>query len=343
MKALKVIGILLLVIVGIGLIASLVLPKDMEISKSIEINAPMDVVWRNVSSWEKIDKWSPWYKEDPDMKVTFEGEPGTLSSKFSWIGNKNVGSGHQLFKSIDADSHKIETEVVFKEPWEGKGDANFKLEEVSEGVTKMTWDYKSHVGIPGNLFSALFNAKGMLSEMYDLGLSKLKVIAEKEHLETPAVPTFDIALEERRAIKYVGKKELVKMDSAESYFMKNMSLLGAAVGKENMAGVPCGLYWTWDVEKGESEMSCAVPIKGEKAPKGYEIYEVPAGSFLVINYFGPYEGIGAAHEAMETYMNKNEYTFNGPAIEEYMNDPMLETDSAKLHTRVVYPVAKKVE
>lgn len=347
MKALKLIGILLLVIVGIGLIASLVLPKDMDVSESITIDAPIDLVWGNVTSWEKRDRWSPWYKDDPDMKVSFEGEPGTLASKMSWEGNKDVGSGEQVFKEIDEKNYTVKSEVIIKAPWEGKGDVTVSLAEEGEGKTKVTWTFHSHSGIPGNLFSALFNAEAMLSEAYGLGLASLKEIAEEEFKTTPAKPAYNIRTESRPASKYAGKKELIKWDSMHNYFELNMPKLAAAVtaAKLEMTGAPSAMYWSWNEETKDAEMSVAIPIKAEnaKAPLGYSLYDMAAGDVLVIDYYGDYDHIGDAHMAMETYMEENKLEATGVVLEEYVTDPGKEPDTSKWLTRVVYPYKKKAE
>ncbi len=344
MKALKVIGILILAIVGLGLIASLVLPKDMTVSQSTTIAAPMDVVWNNVSSWEKADKWSPWYKEDPDMAVTFEGEPGTLTSKMSWKGSENVGSGSQTYKLIDPENHTIESEVEFKEPWEGKGDVSFVLTDEGEGNTKVTWNYKTHTGIPGNLFSALFNAKGMLSDAYSLGLGKLKEIAEEEFKNTPVKVSYAVVSETREARKYAGKRELIVWDSMHSYFQTNMPKIAGAFGAAGMemGGVPSSLYFKWNEETKDAELTVAIALTGDKAPKGYEVYDVAGGEYLVIDYYGDYSGTGAAHEAMYEYIQANGYQTNedGVVIEEYITDPGTEPDMSKWLTKVIYPVTK---
>lgn len=339
MKALKVIGILLLVIVGIGLIASLVLPKEMEVSESVTIEAPMDVVWNHVKDWKVSDQWSPWKKEDPDMKVTFEGEDGAVGSKFSWEGNDQVGSGYQEITAVDMEAHQIASTVHFIEPMEGQGDITLTVNDEGEGKTKVTWVYNQQNGIPMNLMATIFNAKGMISGKYQEGLAQLKEIAEKAAAEAAAKPTFEVLRENRAAMNYVIKKEVVKMADMKTYFDANMPAVGQAVGMDNFAGAPCALYWSWDEEKGESELSAAIPVKAEmKAPEGYTITTIDAGDCLVIDYWGSYDGLGGAHEAMDEYMTANNITYRGPVLEEYLTDPSTEQDPAKWHTKIVYPI-----
>ena len=344
MKALKVIGILVLAVVGLGLIASLVLPKDMVVEESVVVSAPMDVVWKNVSNWENVNKWSPWYRADPDMKVTYEGESGTVDSKYTWSGNDKVGYGHQIFTSIDAENHATESEVYFFKPWEGMGNAGVNLSDEGDGNTKVTWTYKQHTGVPGNLFGALFNAKGMLSEGYTFGLSKLKEITEEEFRNMPVEVSYAVNSEMREARKYAGNRELVEWDSMHSYFQANMPKIAMAFGeaKMEMGSAPSALYFKWNEETKDAELTVAIGLKGKTAPKGYKTYEVPGGEYLVIDYYGDYDGSGAAHEAMYAHISENGYTIpeDGIVIEEYITDPGTEPDKSKWLTKIVYPVTK---
>ncbi|MFZ4724908.1 MAG: hypothetical protein ACOYMD_05640, partial [Paludibacter sp.] len=80
MKALKLIGIGLLVVVAILLIIALFIPKDFAYEKSITINAPIDSVWQNTNSLTGLDKWSPWNDHDPIMKKEMVGVDGTIGA-----------------------------------------------------------------------------------------------------------------------------------------------------------------------------------------------------------------------------------------------------------------------
>ena len=62
------------------------------------------------------------------------------------------------------------------------------------------------------------------------------------------------------------------------------------------------------------------------------------GKALMVDHYGPYEKLGDAHMAMEDYMNWHGTQMNGPAIEEYMNDPTMVADASEIHTRIYYPV-----
>lgn len=335
MKVLKVLGILLLVVVVIWLIASLILPKEMNVAVEETIDAPKSVVWDNISTYEKADNWSPWYDVDPNMKVTFEGESGAVGSSMSWSGNKDVGSGKMTLTNTDMENGIIENNV--KHDF-GEGNSKMQLTE-EDGKTKVSFTYNEKQGVPWNVMGALFGAEKMMTEMFKKELGLLKGIAEKEAAEKSAEVVYTVEEVQREAGKFVGKKEVVKMADMKPYFDTNMPALGMLC-KDNMVGAPAALYWSWDEENMESEMTVAMPVNMEEAPDGYEFYEQPAGTYITVDYFGPYDGsMKGAHEALGAYMEEKNMKLVGAVMEEYITDPRSEEDSSKWLTKISYPVA----
>ena len=188
MKVLKVLGILLLVVVVIWLIASLILPKEMNVSMEETIEAPVAVVWDNVSTYEKADNWSPWYDIDPDMKVTFDGESGAVGSSMTWSGNQKVGSGTMTLTKTDMENHVLGHHV--KHDF-GEGNSTVELSE-EEGTTTVTMSYNEKQGIPWNVMGALFGAEKMMSEAFKKQLGLLKGIAEKQATEKAAEVVYTV-------------------------------------------------------------------------------------------------------------------------------------------------------
>jgi len=336
MKVLKIILILVVVVIALVLVASLIAPKEMNVKTEQVIAAPMDVVWDNISTFEKRDGWSPWYDIDPDMKVTFDGETGTVGASTSWSGNKEVGSGKQTFDVIDAEAHSIDIKV--EHDW-GEGMANMKIEDMNDGTVKVHYTYNEKYSIPGNLFGAIMGAEDMMSGIFSTALGKLKTVAEDQAAQTPKPGLYTVEEVQRTAVNYVGNKTTQDIANMTAYFQENMPKVGDAC-KDIMSGIPVGLYWTWDEETGKAETTPAIPVSTDKAPEGFEIYVQPEGTYLQVDYFGDYSKIRAAHEAIGGYMEANGWEMNGAEMEEYVTDPGVETDPAKWLTKVLYPVKK---
>jgi len=175
MKALKIIGIGLLIGVAILLIIALFVPKDFSYEKSVTINAPVDSVWENTNSLSALDKWSPWNDHDPVMKKEMTGVDGSIGAKQSWE-SEIVGSGSQTIARIEKPT-LFETELNFYEPQESHGKAYVKL--LSEGAgTKATWGMSGNMPYPVNIMILFMNMEKNMGKDWDNGLSKLKKLSE---------------------------------------------------------------------------------------------------------------------------------------------------------------------
>lgn len=335
MKVLKIILILLVVVIALVLVASLIAPKEMNVKTEQVVAAPMDMVWENINSFEKRDAWSPWYDIDPDMKVTFDGEAGTVGASTSWNG-KETGSGKQTFTAIDPETHSVDIKV--EHDW-GEGMANMKIEDMNDGTVKVHYTYNEKYPIPSNLFGAIMGAEDMMTDIFSKALGKLKTVAEDQAAKTPKPVVYTVEEVQRPAVNYVGMKTTQDIATISNYFQESMPKVGAAC-KDIMNGIPAALYWTWDMEAGKTETTTAIPVSTDKAPEGYEIYVQPEGTYLQVDYFGDYSNLGQAHEAIDGYMTTNGWEMNGAAMEEYVTDPGVETDPAKWLTKVLYPVKK---
>lgn|GEM_PF-547723 len=99
MKALKVIGIVLLspllifVCVGIGL------SNDIEVRRSLVIKATVAEIHAYVGNLEKWPDWSPWMEVDPSVMVTIGDKSEGVGATQSWEGNN--GGGRLVFTDVD--------------------------------------------------------------------------------------------------------------------------------------------------------------------------------------------------------------------------------------------------
>ena len=137
---------------------------------------------------------------------------------------------------------------------------------------------------------------------------------------------------------FVGTKSTnLTMEKMPAFFGENFSKIMGDLGKSNIKpeSAPASLTFKWDMATMSGDMAAVVgAAKGTKA-KGWETYTRPAGKVLQIAYFGDYNKIAAAHEAMGKYLKEKNLT-NGWVLEEYVTDPMTEKDTAKWQTNIYY-------
>ncbi len=336
MKALKIGGITLLVLAGIVLILSAIAPKEILVERSAVIAAPREAVFRHIASFEKRQAWSPWAKLDPNMKIERTGQDGTVGAVSKWTGNDKVGRGQETFTVI-TPNERVESALSFFEPWESNSDAWLQLGD-AEGGTKVTWGIKSPMPMPMNVMGLFMDMDAMMGKDFEAGLADLKTIVEKE-AEGMAV-SYEVVKTDMPVRWYIGLRETVAMDQITAKYAENLGKVYEAVSKKGiaMAGMPCGMFYVWDEQSKKTDMVFAVPVKTKSEVPGFTTFEIPAGTVLTIDYYGPYEGAGAAHEAMDAYIRKNGYTAKVPVIEQYVTDPGTEPDSKKWLTKVMYDI-----
>lgn len=177
MKALKIIIILVVVLIGGVLISALFVDKDFSHEESVTVNAPVMEVWNSTNTLKKMDAWSPWTKKDPEIKQTFDGQAGSVGAKNCWDSqHEEVGAGCQTITKVEAP-YLLESHLDFTRPYESEGDTYLKLEEV-DGGTKVTWGMKSEMAYPMNIMNLFMSAEEAMGASFQEGLNSLKDIAE---------------------------------------------------------------------------------------------------------------------------------------------------------------------
>lgn len=166
---------ILLAIVAILIIVMLLMGKAYHFEKSIVINAPAEKVYAQINSTKAINQWNPWMKLDPNLKVTYSGNPGQIGDKYCWEGNDEVGSGCQEITAL-VPNQKQSTKMIFYKPFESDATSNIIL--TPEGnSTKVTWDMDCELDYPMNLMKLFMD--GQMDKSYGDGLNALKAISEK--------------------------------------------------------------------------------------------------------------------------------------------------------------------
>lgn len=167
----------ILAIVALILIIPLFISKDMNYSKTIQIDASKEKVWKNVSSLAALDKWSPWNDRDPDMKKTWTGEDGTVGAKQSWVSDKkDVGEGSQTITGVD-EPNRLSTKLEFIKPFKSQADAYVRLEGNGDS-TSATWGFESKMPYPMNIMKLFMNFEKNMDKDFGSGLGKLKEMSE---------------------------------------------------------------------------------------------------------------------------------------------------------------------
>jgi polyketide cyclase/dehydrase/lipid transport protein len=173
MKVLKFVLIGIGVVVVLILVAAIFITKTYHVERSVSIHAPQPLVMEQVKSLKKMNEWSPFVEQDPQMQIIYSGTEGQVGSSSYWKSDK-AGEGSQTITKLTND--RMETKLLFKEPMEGEAMAFFQTQDEG-GDVKATWSMEGKSPYPFNVMCLFMD--NMIGKEYEKGLAKLKVRCEE--------------------------------------------------------------------------------------------------------------------------------------------------------------------
>jgi len=179
MKVIKYIFGSILALLGIYLIVALFLPSEVEVSRSITIDRPANMVFQQVNSLDNWVKWDPWYESEPDMLISPDSEHDSgVGARRKWDSEEH-GSGAQEIVESYPDSLiriKLEMEKV------GASYATWTFKE-DNGKTNVTWTLEADAPLLLRPFMIMFLPSAVKKD-YDRGLANLKKLVETDWVES---------------------------------------------------------------------------------------------------------------------------------------------------------------
>lgn len=332
MKALKKILLAIGLLLAVLIVISFFLPSRLHIEKSVEINAPADIVFEQFNTLQNWEQWSPWVKMDPQSKREYFGSGAGVGSGYTWKGEKTGEGKLTITESNPYTSIVTELEMRGEKVYPG-----FNFEE-SGGKTKVTWYFDSDAG--WNPFGRYMNlmVKGMLGHQFEQGLNDVKQIVESMPVPEEGEP---IVIEEviTDSTFYLSIRDTANIESIGMKLGQGYGLLQQEITKQKlqMAGAPFAIYYSDSETEFDMDIALATDKPGKDAGR-IKAGILPAGKHIVAHYFGAYEETPVAHRAIISYIQKNGLSVNGPPREHYITDPMAEPDTAKWQTDIYYPV-----
>lgn len=333
MKILKriliVLGIIILLIVIVGLI----LPAKVTIEKSIVINAPEATVFEQVNTLKNWEKWSPWAKMDPTAKVVYNDIPSGNGASYSWEGEK-IMKGTMTLADVKEYSH-ITEKMLFN----GKDSAQATMDFVKEGKgVKVTWkmDMDNGWNVFGRLATAIF-VKGMMEDAFEQGLKDMKDVAEKAPVVSSDAKEYKVVEIQTQPGMALGIDATCTEATVGETLGKSYGEIMAYMGKNGLKqnGPAFAIYKNWGAKV---ELTACIPVDKKNTGSGnIKLVETKAGNAVKVDYYGPYAGSVAAHNAIDAWAKANSKTIVGAPWEVYVNDPTT-VKPEEIHTEVIYPI-----
>jgi effector-binding domain-containing protein/type III secretory pathway component EscS len=338
-KTITIILGIIVVFVIVFVIAAFLGPQGFKMERSIVINAPRETIYKNISDYRNWIKWSPWAHLDSNAKYDYYGTQRQIGAGYRWKGNADAGEGDMHTVAMDQNSNLL-SKLTFLKPLAIEAMTSFTLTDTGTGATKLTWGFSQEFGFFHRPMMLVLNMEKVLGPDYEKGLANLKSLSERMAADQPAYKVREI---DWAAHTYVADRAMIDMEDLGKIFMDKMPKVFAYVQKNKlqMDGAPSGLYFTWDVPAGKTDMAVAIPVKdASKVSGSYTAVTVAASGALMVDYYGPYDKMKAAHDAIQKYAADKGLKLKSPVIEEYIGDPGVEKDPNKVLTRIYYLIDK---
>lgn len=156
--------------------AAYVLPRHVEVERSLVIAAEPDEIFPHLNSMKAFNAWSPWADLDPDTVYVFSGPETGKGARSEWSSDHpQVGSGSQ--EIIESELNKsIRTRLDFGP--DGIADGFYTLIRVETG-TQVIWGFRTDMGN-----SLIGRYMGLMMDKwvggdFEKGLNKLKILVEE--------------------------------------------------------------------------------------------------------------------------------------------------------------------
>jgi len=301
------------------------------VTRSTEINAPIDKVFHVLNDFSTWQTWSPWLIMDPEAKVTVSND----KKSYEWEGPRSGSGSMKIVK--EEDNKSIAIDLQFLKPWKSKAKTYLHLSE-KENQTKVKWVMDS------SLPFFMFWMKGMMENFigmdYDRGLRLLKDFAEDGEVHSKL--NF-IGKESLAAQKFIGVRTSCSMDDMGKKMAEDLPRIHKFVSENNVeiTGAPFTQYHKWDMKNKRAEYTSAIPVSSTPSnlPEGFYSGTVPATSVYTLEHVGPYAHLGNAWSTLYNMQRSKEIPVNKKIhpIEVYYNDPG-EVAENDIITRIHFPL-----
>jgi hypothetical protein len=318
MKIVKVIAIAVLILIALIGIVGLIVPSKVEVKREIEVETPSNVAHEYLRKLSNFHQWSPWTQMDPEIKYEIHGEDGHVGSEYAWYGEGHSGKGVQRVTEISGN--RIDIDVIFEEPHEGKARTYFLIEQQSPDITKISWGMESRLSFPFNIIAFFSGFKGEIESQYDMGLKALK-----EQLEGDAGQDrylqYHLHKAERPVYKYLALREKVPAHEIPAFISASTHRIMEVASQNTVhpSGVPIGIIDRNKIENDLAEVVFAIPFEGEiESTDNIEVFELKGNTWF-IEYIGNYQHINSGYRALKWHLERiNIDVEKGQIFEEYL-------------------------
>jgi len=322
MKALKGIGIVIVVLIVIYIILGFFGPADYRVERSIKIKSTPKAVFAQTTKFANWAAWSPWAAADPKAKYSIENDNQTVGAKMGWDGEIS-GKGFMIITEL-ISNEKMVYELTFTEPWVMSSVGGFNYTQEGD-VVNLEWYDEGNIPFSQRPMMFFMDLEEMMGPQFEEGLKNIKEICENGKIQSAAEITEETVVSQ--SILYISETSSImpteigkKMGEA---YGEIMALMGLA--KLEMASAPLSITKNYSLIGMSCEFDAAIPVvslpEELKLEGRIQQGETYAGKVIKTVHVGSYIKLKATYDGMMAYIEANGYERNGHSWEEYVDDP----------------------
>ena len=173
---LTTLAFLIVLLIAAVLVYAATRPDNFRVLRSVSIQAAPEKIFPFINDFRQWDAWTP-YNKDPAMKKTYGGAASGVGATYAWEGNGQVGQGNiDICASTPPSMVALNLNMV--KPFAAKNQVEFTLQPKGD-LTEVTWAMDGQHIFIGKVMGLFMSMDNMVGKDFELGLAKLKTLAEK--------------------------------------------------------------------------------------------------------------------------------------------------------------------
>jgi effector-binding domain-containing protein len=335
MRSLKIIGVVLMVLIGLPLLISLFLPAKVTVKRIKIIKATPSQLFTQVNKLKNWEKWSPWHSIDPNIKLKYNDISEGEGASYSWSSaHENVGNGKvTITESSPYDSIKIDMDFIEN----GKASGRYYFEKQKDSV-KVTWMMDSDLPNPLMKWFGLF-MDSFVGPDFEKGLDNLERLASNENRSSSlsAISLESSTIDEVNALTITKTCDPSEISTVLGRTYIDI-LQFIAQNKLKQSGHPFAIYHSHTRDKIVVEPGIPVESLPHEVIGDIKVTTIKPTAVVIANYYGNPEKSAVAHKRIDKWVEDNNKKVNGSPWEVYVRSIEQESDTSKWLTKIYYPI-----